>query len=171
MLLGAKRITHLMARRHPGGPSRSRPLFAGSREPRPTCSGRTLGRAPPPNAPFRPPISLFRFGISVSLGPPPSASKAPQVVDAKPPAASTALSAKSSSQAHGRSCKGNGKPLDQGHQHPKPTRGPASITPTPIHDYCFHLSGHVMIGMVPMRWSAGRLRALRRSSTWIPSER
>ena len=28
-----------------------------------------------------------------------------------------------------------------------------------------------MIGMVPMRWSAGRLRALRRSSTWIPSER
>ena len=75
-LLGAKRITQQMARRHPGGPSRFRPVFKGFCAACPARPGRTLGRAPPPNAPFRPGISLFRPEISVSLGQPPSASKA-----------------------------------------------------------------------------------------------
>jgi len=83
-------------------------------EPRPMPRGRTLGRAPPPHAPFWPPISLFRPKVSVPLGQPPSASKATQVVDAKTSATNVHFEPAPGSKRHGSSCKCNGKPLDQG---------------------------------------------------------
>jgi len=98
VLLGAKRIARKMTRRHPGGPSCFRPVFKGFCEPCRPQPGRKLGRAPPPDAPFRSQISLFRPEISVPLGQPPSASKATQVFDETVPAAKAVFRVKSGSK-------------------------------------------------------------------------